>query len=82
MGEQGGGHELSLGLSVRRYRLEKMVPVCYVWCSILRYRRGLSPVLEPSNFSAAKYAKVGVCLLRMVFNPEVQTWFECPEVQT
>ena len=52
-----------LGLSVLRYRVEKMVPVCYVWCSNLRYRRGLSPVLEPSNFSAAKYAKVGVCLV-------------------
>ena len=31
-----------LGLSVLRYRVEKMVPVCYVWCSNLRYRLGLS----------------------------------------
>ena len=38
------------------------MPLCYVWCSILRYRRGLSPVLEPSNFSAANCLSASLSL--------------------
>ena len=39
---------------------------------------GGGPVVKPLNlnYSKAKYARVGACLLRIVFKAEVQTWSE------